>query len=33
LLSRWLQFGAVTAAEKPLLARVKAIYLGAESAE
>ncbi len=27
LLSRWLQYGAVTQAEKPLLARVKAIYL------
>lgn len=33
LLSRWLQFGAVAAAEKPLLARVKAIYLGTDAAK
>ena len=31
LLSRWLQFGAVAEAEKSLLARVKAIYLGSEA--
>lgn len=33
LLSRWLQYGAVAEAEKPLLARVKAIYLGVDAAK